>query len=597
MAIEKQLLGRIIHKHDIEENWDKATGFIPKQGEIIVYDIDENYNYERFKIGDGNTSIINLPFQKTNVNDLKAVSYDMAQELTDDQKTQARTNIGAISIDDIPTPDVQPSAIIDVTSLPTENIETGSWYRLLTGTFVYNQEEQSSFTARCVNELPEIGDPVTTDMSDVLAYYSISDNDVYGYINDMLAASAGVPAGWYTLTMLAPIFDVSWSGIITNIDDDPCDASFRLLLKYDFYMYQDGWCKVPFAYEEVPKINITWDGDMTGRTVFDMSTLGYDEGVYFVKVSDDVFTTDEVIGCKVEAMFNNGSFGTFVINQDNIDTTAYSGAFVINNYITIIYSQDEFASALNIPTGIYTNGVYFYLKVNYLYITKFVSPFKITKIDRKYLDCAGKNVAGQEFVVDGTSMVAKEGAEIFNDYANNIATGLHSHTEGSHSHSEGSSSHAEGFGSHAKGHSSHAEGGYSHAEGGYSHAEGYGSHAKGEYSHAEGRYTHAKGENQHVQGTYNIIDNSNQYAHIVGNGTNSDKRSNAHTLDWQGNAWFAGDVYVGSTSGTNKDEGSVKLVKNGDTELILTSSTAGSTKKFIITIDDNGVLTTEEVSK
>lgn len=39
------------------------------------------------------------------------------------------------------------------------------------------------------------------------------------------------------------------------------------------------------------------------------------------------------------------------------------------------------------------------------------------------------------------------------------------------------------------------------------------------------------------------------------------------------------------------------VVKNGDTELILTSSTAGSTKKFRITIDDNGVLTTEEVSE
>lgn len=48
------------------------------------------------------------------------------------------------------------------------------------------------------------------------------------------------------------------------------------------------------------------------------------------------------------------------------------------------------------------------------------------------------------------------------------------------------------------------------------------------------------------------------YAHIVGNGTSS-KRSNAHTLDWDGNAWFAGDVYVGSTSGTNKDDGSVRL--------------------------------------
>lgn len=39
-----------------------------------------------------------------------------------------------------------------------------------------------------------------------------------------------------------------------------------------------------------------------------------------------------------------------------------------------------------------------------------------------------------------------------------------------------------------------------------------------------------------------------EYAHIVGNGTSEDERSNAHTLDWDGNAWYAGDVYVGGTS-------------------------------------------------
>lgn len=53
MATEKNLLGRIIHKHDIETNWNKAVNFVPKQGEIIVYDIDATYPYERFKIGDG----------------------------------------------------------------------------------------------------------------------------------------------------------------------------------------------------------------------------------------------------------------------------------------------------------------------------------------------------------------------------------------------------------------------------------------------------------------------------------------------------------------------------------------------------------------
>ena len=53
---------RVIHTHDTEENWNKCTTFIPKKGEMIVYDVDENYSYQRFKLGDGITTIVNLPF-------------------------------------------------------------------------------------------------------------------------------------------------------------------------------------------------------------------------------------------------------------------------------------------------------------------------------------------------------------------------------------------------------------------------------------------------------------------------------------------------------------------------------------------------------
>lgn len=58
---------------------------------------------------------------------------------------------------------------------------------------------------------------------------------------------------------------------------------------------------------------------------------------------------------------------------------------------------------------------------------------------------------------------------------------------------------------------------------------------------------------------YTIVQNDYTHAHIVGNGSSDTARSNAHTLDWEGNAWYSGDVYVGSTSGTNRDEGSKKL--------------------------------------
>lgn len=59
---EKTLNSRIIHKHDTAEHWELAVNFIPKQGEIIVYDIDATHDYERFKIGDGKTLVSALPF-------------------------------------------------------------------------------------------------------------------------------------------------------------------------------------------------------------------------------------------------------------------------------------------------------------------------------------------------------------------------------------------------------------------------------------------------------------------------------------------------------------------------------------------------------
>ena len=59
---EKILNSRMVQKHDIEANWLKATNFTPLQGELIIYDVDENYSYERVKMGDGVTNVNELPF-------------------------------------------------------------------------------------------------------------------------------------------------------------------------------------------------------------------------------------------------------------------------------------------------------------------------------------------------------------------------------------------------------------------------------------------------------------------------------------------------------------------------------------------------------
>lgn len=60
---ETRINGRIQQKHDVEENWLKATGFAPKEGELVIYDADALHPFPRFKIGDGVTNVNVLPFQ------------------------------------------------------------------------------------------------------------------------------------------------------------------------------------------------------------------------------------------------------------------------------------------------------------------------------------------------------------------------------------------------------------------------------------------------------------------------------------------------------------------------------------------------------
>ena len=68
--MSKTIKTRIQNKHDIPENWSKAT-FIPLPGELIIYDdhyFDANGNKVvvadsiRYKFGDGVTAINELPF-------------------------------------------------------------------------------------------------------------------------------------------------------------------------------------------------------------------------------------------------------------------------------------------------------------------------------------------------------------------------------------------------------------------------------------------------------------------------------------------------------------------------------------------------------
>lgn len=77
--------------------------------------------------------------------------------------------------------------------------------------------------------------------------------------------------------------------------------------------------------------------------------------------------------------------------------------------------------------------------------------------------------------------------------------------------------------------------------------------AKGAYSVALGRANKASGNSQTAIGKFCVEDTQNTYAEIVGNGTSDNARSNARTLDWNGNEWIAGALSVGDAATTLKN--------------------------------------------
>lgn len=96
----KPINARMQQKIDTYENWSKATNFIPLKGELIIYTTDENGNEKiGFKVGTGEEgkNVHQLDFISLS-EAAAAVRYDLKQNLTEEEKIQARDNINASSV-------------------------------------------------------------------------------------------------------------------------------------------------------------------------------------------------------------------------------------------------------------------------------------------------------------------------------------------------------------------------------------------------------------------------------------------------------------------------------------------------------------------
>lgn len=136
------------------------------------------------------------------------------------------------------------------------------------------------------------------------------------------------------------------------------------------------FCEVPRNYE------ITWDGDMTDKMSIDLSNAGYSGG-YLVKVSDKVYTKEELVG----KIYADNTGYPFIIDDNTIDEDYAPGAIIeVGFSFAVIYSAEDFNAAFGLPDGYCTNGTYFACAPSLgAYISALYTEGRIEKLNDKYL--------------------------------------------------------------------------------------------------------------------------------------------------------------------------------------------------------------------
>ena len=298
------------------------------------------------------------------------------------------------------------------------------------------------------------------------------------------------------------------------------------------------------------------------------------------KVADIVGSAPETLDTLKElstALGNDPNFATTIANQigtkvDKVDGKGLSTNDLTNELKANYDAAYTHSTSAHAPSNAQKNSDITKAEIEAKLtgnITSHTHSQYLTAIPSEYITEAELNAKGYAPLdspnfTNSISMARKSDTTIG---AQSVALGSNTTASGDYSHAEGAGTTASGYASHAEGeettasdYCSHAEGYGTTASGQASHAEGESTTVSGYVSHAEGTGTIASSDYQHVQGQYNIEDTTNTYAHIVGNGTSSSARSNAHTLDWNGNAWYQGKLSQDGTPTEDKDLTTKKYV-------------------------------------
>lgn len=389
---EQFLKTRISHKIDIEENWNKATNFIPLKGEIIIYDVDANNANRRIKIGDGVKNVIDLDFLALpSTGEVVVPDGSFEPQVQTDYEQNDPSAIDYIKNRPFYVEDWE----IDWDGTPTnDSIDLTD----ILNTYAYKVEEfkplddilNSTFKHSTINgyvyetviKEENIRYFKDKDNNDTEAFFAINE-----YNNSLFAVIPEANDYWYDEKK----FIVPTSGIWFGKTENTANINLKgqsikkLNSKFLSKDIQSNWEQgdtkaidyiknKPFNKETV---SIEWDGDLTST----LETLQVDTGVWLCKISNEIVDSENIINNSVIVSSLDGIFSQVLkIEEQYINTTMVPGitVFLFMNSTPIIayVSEDVEYQGMTISAGVW------FIKIESEFYTK---SFTFNKI-HKYLD-------------------------------------------------------------------------------------------------------------------------------------------------------------------------------------------------------------------
>lgn len=527
---EKTLNTRIINKHDIEANWVKATGFIPKQGEIIVYDVDSTHTYERIKIGDGTTVVGSLPF----VND------EIRQALTS----------GAIKVFKAETAD--------------KAIQDGNG-KVIADTYETKENVESKIEEALLNsqaDLSQTDETAPDYVKGMIRKESLPDGYPYSGMTELFSVTDGaVTDDGYPVTqplglVVGDTYEVNWNGTLYS-----CVAEG---------MNMDG-----LVFAGLGDTAILGGGDPTGKYPFVMIEMpeGMSEGGVYAAVMP--------LDGSATVSFTIFGGGNIPIDKKWLPE---GYPYIIEGGTTVLEETTlvEENGAFLLPVTLNKNATY---KVTWNGTPYIVSPMEFanglgTGVGWGDLSVMGEDATGEPFLIAcvdsvGWIVFANDGSttptvEIVTEKSyvpmseKYLSTGGLRLVNGQNRGSMRSADSKEEDDTYKVGNYSFVVGDDAQADGSHSVALGHGANATGEESVAFGRGCVARFSDQYVFGKYNLYDdNQFKYPYIFGGGGSDSSRVNLFTIDTSGSGWFRKGLKVGGDESTHSGARSVLL--SGDT--------------------------------